>query len=1558
MDSRKEIAVAALTSLRSTIPQAKHADTVVFARVSIIDYIETHLSSLMDRQGSMLNKAPSSEEDSESFGRIVATNLGLLSHLIELLSPEQMSKLSDKLVHLLDTHVWRMLKASDPKIRGAVYGLCSSLIRQREWTTSRLSQLVPVIFNSITDADPSTHAKSWGCLVALLSGYPIAGLAGVTSATLLTPLTQAIKSQHASPAAFQSLLPLLSTLPLEFLNAISNNFFTELWRALKTSTCPEVIVSTYFECLIFIISRVETAQQNELLEKHFLPIFVAFFTYEKAISSNIAGDMALFVSRIGAKSSLRGLTQRIWTVLEAEAVKSFAIGTNMPAADSQAIDLFSIKLEQFIANFERALRESERSGDDLFNHFLTLLLTPTIATLFDNQLLDQIRCIASLGPIWRAIPSLGEAQERKRAEAAEFLATRSDAPYFIADLVMSPLKSSTATDNSEWRTLLRGLIQQKDTAKIVLFITSHSNDQAPIEPAGSKTPLSISGNLGIGRSTDSLTKSSSSAITVPEVSLPRDPAFWRCSELDNLALSQTSSDAVSLPTSSSESQYGYILPFLLDYVSDEAVLQVCTELIKVATSSKSDWTLVFMENLLTTIEALCRVLADLHVDFTLVLNLAFDWCLITDQSLPAALQAPLKQKSLTILESILARPSCVNIDPSHLVSLVRSQLSDIMNGAANSDSRQLIEHMSELISRLIGCLSNNSALPSQTACLDLLSRLMLTDEEWGFILRALSSQRKSDAFARNALASDLQSPSSPTSPSTSVLVSATRLLEYAILALSKIPHLSTVIGASSRSGATNCDPRIVSQVSRLLVCKEVLSNAPASHRNHAASDHLHQLDVLLSSLLTEKLLPTLLLRTNGFATQLFAHSLSNYDASATACAQIDTVLNFCAANAENKGAAIAPLWVQISSLPTKHFSLITSFNSNAWLDEVDASLLANAISKSLSDLYQLKAGADLGNVELLEAIGHQFLVASALVPAAAKRSAVDSRKLMEVFSFGCKAAFAIFTADSTFQGHKPAFLVGLLHFVSKVILNSNVKLSLSEANYALVFDLMARLTKFVPLKDTNCVTAESYALMFALDAVCDHVSKLGSYNADWADFLNTCVGPLCKSWKDLSHSSESWPESYVRHWARVMRFLPSSFAARLDGESVSQLYTLLRTSTSLQVQSATFPMLLAVIREHNSNTSTHAPSSAHSHHLPDASSSDLFADVASSSAEVLESAILSDALQHLVTDLEAGYVEPFELEDIDVTSSADRHMLLASTSLCASTLFGWRLILEYMNSKDEKERNDVSTWIRLSSLLVALMPVICHLVDLDRPKRIPSETLLETHLTNAAYGALHEDPKDSLTVVASNTIESIAYYVLRDLFELVPVLMRSWWQQIDTVLQNRVENFISRTISPQLIARELERVQSWKGKPMDDFSLKAASIGEVVASYVKDEVELQMTLKLHTAHPLKPVTVTMSHMKAVSESLWRKWLLSMRSLLMTKDGTVLDAVLLWRDYLDRHFDGVDCCPICYAIFHISNYSLPDLACKTCRNKFHRACLYKWFNSSHHNECPLCKTPFN
>jgi hypothetical protein len=62
----------------------------------------------------------------------------------------------------------------------------------------------------------------------------------------------------------------------------------------------------------------------------------------------------------------------------------------------------------------------------------------------------------------------------------------------------------------------------------------------------------------------------------------------------------------------------------------------------------------------------------------------------------------------------------------------------------------------------------------------------------------------------------------------------------------------------------------------------------------------------------------------------------------------------------------------------------------------------------------------------------------------------------------------------------------------------------------------------------------------------------------------------------------------------------------------------------------------------------------------------------------------------------------------------------------------------------------------------------------------------------------------------------------------------------------------------------------------------------------------------------------------------------MSSLLAMKDGNLRDAIDLWRRNLDKQFEGVEECPICYSILHISNGTLPRLECVTCKHKFHAA----------------------
>ena len=95
----------------------------------------------------------------------------------------------------------------------------------------------------------------------------------------------------------------------------------------------------------------------------------------------------------------------------------------------------------------------------------------------------------------------------------------------------------------------------------------------------------------------------------------------------------------------------------------------------------------------------------------------------------------------------------------------------------------------------------------------------------------------------------------------------------------------------------------------------------------------------------------------------------------------------------------------------------------------------------------------------------------------------------------------------------------------------------------------------------------------------------------------------------------------------------------------------------------------------------------------------------------------------------------------------------------------------------------------------------------------------------------------------------------------------------------------------------------------------------------------------------------------VSEGRLRKWLLSIAAFLRSQNGGLTDAMRLWRDNCVREFAGVEECLICYSVIAAQDGQLPRMICSTCSKGFHRACLYKWFRSSHKSVCPHCQSPW-
>ncbi|KAI0711424.1 hypothetical protein C8Q76DRAFT_677774 [Earliella scabrosa] len=195
---------------------------------------------------------------------------------------------------------------------------------------------------------------------------------------------------------------------------------------------------------------------------------------------------------------------------------------------------------------------------------------------------------------------------------------------------------------------------------------------------------------------------------------------------------------------------------------------------------------------------------------------------------------------------------------------------------------------------------------------------------------------------------------------------------------------------------------------------------------------------------------------------------------------------------------------------------------------------------------------------------------------------------------------------------------------------------------------------------------------------------------------------------------------------------------------------------------------------------------------------------------------------------------------------------------------------------------------------------------------------------------------------------------------LVPSLIRTWLVDCrDRQLSTAVASYTSRHFSPAIIRTELARVKDPNAAQElsgENVSVKVASaVNEVTASYAVDEQNLELTVKLPADWPLHTIEIRDSKLVGVTEDRWRAWVLGVQQILTFRSGSIVDGLSFFLKNVTSHFEGIAECAICYSVVNATDGSLPRKPCKTCKNRFHAACLYKWFNSSHSSSCPLCRS---
>lgn len=301
----------------------------------------------------------------------------------------------------------------------------------------------------------------------------------------------------------------------------------------------------------------------------------------------------------------------------------------------------------------------------------------------------------------------------------------------------------------------------------------------------------------------------------------------------------------------------------------------------------------------------------------------------------------------------------------------------------------------------------------------------------------------------------------------------------------------------------------------------------------------------------------------------------------------------------------------------------------------------------------------------------------------------------------------------------------------------------------------------------------------------------------------------------------------------------------------------------------------------------------------------------------------------LMTKLESWKIFPIDPTDED------------QIVLC---LLCWNLCLDYFEAAgkaDMRNRAHISSYIeKLGSVneMFSVASQFCDWTDQDLSHLFDSTSMNESSL--------------DFDISKLSTLS-----IFRSI-ELMPTLCKTWWSDdCPKALRNDVSKFVETMVAPETLKRELLRIE--QSSSLGELEVNGSCISrEVVANYIQDECKLSVVIKIPPSFPLRNAQVDCQRTLGISEKRWRFWSLLIMRMLNSQDGSVLDALLLWKQNVDKEFEGVEPCPVCYSVLCVKTHAMPNLECKTCNNRFHSGCLYKWFSSSGKNQCVLCQQPWS
>ncbi|KAG9300709.1 hypothetical protein G9A89_023507 [Geosiphon pyriformis] len=286
----------------------------------------------------------------------------------------------------------------------------------------------------------------------------------------------------------------------------------------------------------------------------------------------------------------------------------------------------------------------------------------------------------------------------------------------------------------------------------------------------------------------------------------------------------------------------------------------------------------------------------------------------------------------------------------------------------------------------------------------------------------------------------------------------------------------------------------------------------------------------------------------------------------------------------------------------------------------------------------------------------------------------------------------------------------------------------------------------------------------------------------------------------------------------------------------------------------------------------------------------------------------------------------------------------------------WKLLFDHFDYATIKLKSHYIENIKDTDILDEFLPYVFETLGLI-PSNSTQYTLSLWDFTDFFIEAFE------LEYAADPGFPVLAAHLYYRALKHIPSVVRGWWGQCKKrQLHLAVDAYTEKYFSSVIAQQQIEYIQRDDVKSQlqdENMSIRIArNSNEVIAIYRLDEYVMELNLRMPNNFPLRPIEVHTVERVIMTEIKDLKWAqLPVQAAVNSQNGNLEVALNLFKRNISLHFDGFEDCVICYSIVSLEDRSLPNKTCPTCRNRFHKSCLYKWFRTSNSSTCPLCRQEF-